>query len=198
MKTKLLLLLMVSIAYSGFSQSFKTEKGKIENLKGITEYDLVFDYQNLKVDKFASEDAFLKDKMGKREEKGADEDFKTSWFADRVNRYEPKFIESFNKRFDKGEIKVDKGTAAAYEMHIKTTWIYPGYNVGIARQPAKINVTVTIYEKKNPSNILYKGSIEKVEGNGAMGNDYNSGYRISEGYAKLAKILAKDIKKANK
>lgn len=31
-----------------------------------------------------------------------------------------------------------------------------------------------------------------------MGNDYNSGYRISESYAKLAKELAADIKKGKK
>lgn len=39
----------------------------------------------------------------------------------------------------------------------------------------------------NPSNVLLSASYEKIHGDGAMGYDFNSGYRISEGYAKLAK-----------
>lgn len=198
MKTNVLLLVLVSFTVNVFSQKLKTEQGSINNLKGIKSYNLVFDYSNLKVDKFETEEAFLKDKMSKREENGTHEEFKQSWFADRNNRYEPKFIESFNKRFDNGSIKADKNlSSATHEMLITTTWIYPGYNVGVMRQPAKINATITVYDKNNPTDILYKASIQKVEGNGTMGTDYNSGYRISEGYAKLAKILAADLKKAN-
>lgn len=178
------------------AQDMEVVKGDFKNLKGITEYNLTFDYSNLKVDKFDTEEAFLLDKMKKREEKGTDDDFKKSWFADRENRYEPKFIESFNKRFDKGEVKVGKGlTTAKYTMNIKTSWIYPGYNVGVMRQNAKIDVIVTIFETENPSNVLASIQYEKVPGNGAMGYDYNSGYRISESYAKLAKELAAHIKK---
>lgn len=66
--------------------------------------------------------------------------------------------------------------------------------MGVMRQPSKINATITVYEKNNPDNILFKGDINKVQGNGAAGFDYNSGYRISEAYALLAKILAKNIK----
>lgn len=198
MKTKLLgVLLLLSISL--FAQKFKIESGDLKNLKGINEFNLTFDYSNLKVDKFETEEKFLADKMKKREEKGTDEDFKTSWFADRENRYEPKFIESFNKRFEKSEIKADKNLNSKYTLDIKTIWIYPGYNVGVMRQPAKINVTLTVFETANPTNILYKSNIEKVQGNGAAGFDYNSGYRISESYSLLAKKFAKDvIKKANK
>lgn len=193
---KVLIICCLCIVNMAVAQKFKVTEGSFKNLKGIATYDLVFDYENLKVDKFDTEEDFLKDKMAKREEKGTDEDFKKSWFSDRADRYEPKFIESFNKRFKKGEISVDKNnTAANYTMHIKTTWIYPGYNVGVMRQPAKINATVTVYEKANPTNVLFKGDISKVLGNGAAGFDYNSGYRISEAYALLAKILTKNINK---
>lgn len=178
------------------SQDMEVVKGDFKNLKGITEFNLIFDYSNLKVDKFDTEEAFLADKMKKREEKGTDEDFKKSWFADRENRYEPKFIESFNKRFDNGEIKVGKKlTTAKYTINVKTSWIYPGYNVGVMRQNAKINVIITVFETANPNNVLASIQYEKVPGNGAMGYDYNSGYRISESYAKLAKEFAAHIKK---
>lgn len=181
------------------AQKFSVKTGGWKNLKGITLYDLEFDYSNLKVDKFETEEEFLKDKMGKREAKGTDDDFKASWFADRENRYEPKFIESFNKRFDDQEVAVAKDAEEAkYTLVIKTTWIYPGYNVGAWRQNSKINATLSVIDKANPSNILFSVVVDKAEGYGAAGYDYNSGYRISEAYAKLAKSFASYLKSKSK
>lgn len=180
------------------AQKFKIDKGSLKNLKGITEYNLVFDYSDLQIPKFNSEEAFLKEKMAKREEKetGAGERFKKSWFRDREERYEPKFIESFNKRFKNGKIKVGKNLSSAkYTMKIHTTKLYPGYNVGVWRHNSEIDATITIYETENPSNILVSGKFKDVQGAGAFGNDYDSGYRISECYAKAAKTLTKYIKK---
>ncbi len=198
---KILLMFVVLLALTTVTaQRFKVQEGELENLKGILEYNLVFDYTDVKIPKFENEEAFLKEKMAKREKKrkGGGEVFKKSWFDDRKNRYEPKFIESFNKRFRKGKIKADKNLESAkYVMKIHTTKIYPGYNVGIWRHDAEINATITIFEKNNPSNILVSGTFKDVRGRGAMGNDYNSGYRISESYAKLAKRMAKYIKKQN-
>lgn len=196
-KTVVLFILLISTLAIG--QKMKVKSGNFKNLKGITEFNLEFDYSNLKVDKFNTEEEFLADKMKKREEKGTDEDFKASWFADRENRYEPKFIESFNKRFGDGEVKVGKGfSSAKYVMKVKTTWIYPGYNVGVFRQPSKLNTTIYVYEINSAEVPILVVDYDNVLGNGAMGFDYNSGYRISEAYAKLAKTLAADIKKKAK
>ncbi|SCY58603.1 hypothetical protein [Flavobacterium caeni] len=189
---KLILVAMMLASVAGFSQ--KVTSGSFKNLKGIPEFSLVFDYEGLTVEKFKSEEEFLADKMKKREEKGTGEDFRSSWFADRQNRYEPKFIESFNKRF-KGNVKADKNLASAkHTMTVKTTYINPGFNVGVVRNDAKINVTITVTETANPSNVLLSVNYDRVHGEGAMGYDFNSGYRISEAYAKVAKELASDIK----
>jgi hypothetical protein len=192
---KITVLFLLIISTTVMAQKMKLLSGDFKNLKGITEYNLVFDYTNLKVDKFDTEEAFLADKMKKREEKGTDDDFKKSWFSDRQERYEPKFIESFNKRFE-GTIKADKNlNSAKYTATVKTIWIYPGYNVGVMRSPAKITTTITVSENMNPNNVLAVIQYEKAEGNGAMGYDFNSGYRISEAYAKLAKEFAAHLKK---
>ncbi|RZJ72504.1 hypothetical protein [Flavobacterium sp.] len=192
MKKAMLLLLVVSSA--AFAQKVKKESGDFKALKGITEFNLVFDYEGLTVDKFKSEEEFLADKMKKREEKGTDEDFRKSWFGDRERRYEPKFIESFNKRFD-GKVKADKNLASAkYTMKIQTIWLHPGYNIAISRSDSKLTARVTVFETANPSNVLLSVLYEKTPGSGAFGGDFDSGYRISEAYAKLAKELAGDIK----
>lgn len=196
MKTKFLIVLVILIAEVISAQKLKIEAGNFKNLEDISSYQVIFDYTDVKIPKFEDEAAFLKDKMDKREEKkaGDGERFKTEWFNDRPDRYHPKFIESFNKRFENGEISVTENTSD-YIMEIHTTKIYPGYNVGIVRHNAEIDATFTIYKSEEKDNILFSGSYRDVQGTGAMGYDYNSGYRISECYAKLAKNIAKEFDK---
>ncbi len=184
-----------------FAQKAEIKQGSWENLKGITKYNLVFDYSDLEIPKYDNEEEFLKDKMAKREEKepGAGERFKKSWFADREERYEPKFIESFNKRFKNGEVEVGKNLdGAEYTIKVHTIFLYPGYNVGVMRQNAKVSAVLTFYKNDAPDDILFEVKYIKAEGFGALGNDYNSGYRISEAYAKLAKTLTKHLVKNTK
>lgn len=197
---KVTLIALLLVSSMAMAQKMKIVSGDFKNLKGISEFNLLFDYEGLTVDKFKTEEDFLKDKMAKRDdEEGKAENFKKNWFEDRENRYEPKFIESFNKRFDNGEVKVAKGLSAAkYTIKVQTTWIYPGYNVGVMRQASKLNAIIYVYETANPSNTILSVDYEKAVGNGAAGFDYNSGYRISEAYAKLAKTFAADLKKKSK
>lgn len=191
--TLAILLLISTIA---IGQKLKVQEGDLKNLKNIKVYAMQFDYTDVQIPKFDNEEDFLKDKMDKRDEKeaGDGERFKKSWFDDRPNRYHPKFIESFNKRFDDSAVQVQE-EEADHIMKVHTTKLYPGYNVGIVRHNAEIDVTIAVFEKGNESNILFAGSYKDVRGAGAFGNDFNSGYRISECYAKLAKTFAKDLKK---
>ncbi len=196
MKNYLTLALALLFTTVAISQKLKVEEGDIKNLKDIKVYKMEFDYTDVQIPKFDNEAAFLKDKMDKREEKkaGDGERFKKSWFDDRPNRYHPKFIESFNKRFDDSAVLVQEDEAA-HTMKVHTTKLYPGYNVGIVRHSAEIDATITVYETGNESNIIFSGSYKDAKGAGAFGNDYDSGYRISECYAKLAKTFARDLQK---
>ncbi len=188
------ILLLVSTTAMG--QKLIEQEGDIKNLKDIKVYMMEFDYTDVQIPKFDNEEAFLKDKMDKRNEKeaGDGERFKKSWFDDRPERYHPKFIESFNKRFDDSAVQVQEQDAD-YTMKIHTTKLYPGYNVGIVRHNAEIDATITVFKTGDESNVLFSGSYKDVQGSGAMGYDYDSGYRISECYAKLAKTFAKDLEK---
>ena len=201
MKKQLLFILAFVCTALVYGQKVKITEGSYSALKGISTYNLEFDYSNVMIPKYDSEEDFLKDKMAKRDEKeaGTGEVFRKSWFADRADRYEPKYIESFNKRFGDGEKKVGKNLSdAEYTMKVHSTLIYAGYNVGVVRKNAKIEATVSVYKTGDPSNVLFSANYSKVEGGSFGGMDYNSGYRISEAYAKLAKKVAADIKKKAK
>src|SRR5690554_2139787 len=126
---KLLLFALFISTSVAFSQKAKVTKGDWSDLKGITEYNLVFDYSNLEIPKYDSEEAFLEDKMAKRDEKepGRGEKFKESWFSDREEFYEPIFIETFNDRDKDGLVSVDKDLASAeYIMNVHTMLVLLG------------------------------------------------------------------------
>jgi hypothetical protein len=201
MKKQLIFILAITCTVFVYAQKVKITQGNYAALKGISAYNLEFDYSNVQIPKYDSEEDFLKDKMAKRDEKeaGTGEKFRESWFSDREERYKPKYIESFNKRFDDGQIKVGSDLPGAeYTMKIHTTLLYAGYNVGVVRKNSKIEATVSVFKTSDPSSVLFSANYTKVEGGGAMGYDFDSGYRISEAYAKLAKKVAADIKKKAK
>jgi hypothetical protein len=173
------------------AQRYKIISGSLDNLKGISEYKVNFDYTNLKVNDFATEEDFLKEKMDKRQDReNKAQLFKKNWYDDRANKYEPKFIEYFNNRFQKGELKISTESNSKYLMTVKTTWIYPGYVV----EPAKITATILISAVGNPKPLL-EIQFEKVIG--IEDNAYNGdqGYRIAGAYEKLAKLLTIQLKR---
>ena len=183
------------------AQKANVTKGDWKDLKGITEYTLEFDYSDLEIPKYDSEEEFLEDKMAKREEKepGTGEQFKESWFSDREEYYEPRFIETFNDRYKDGAVKVDRDLGSAdYTMKVHTTFIYPGYNVGVVRKNSKIEVTIDVFKNDNPDNIIFSVDYTKVEGAGNGGYDFNSGQRIADDYIILSRRLVKDMYKNTK
>jgi len=77
-------------------------------------------------------------------------------------------------------------------MNVHTTFIEPGYNVGVSRKPAFINLEISISKAGEE---LVHILILKSPGGGAMGYDFDAGYRIAEAYAKAAKSLGKYLTK---
>jgi len=73
---------------------------------------------------------------------------------------------------------------------LKTIRIEPGYNVGVTRQNAYIDVEVYLIETGKKDNVLGKMEIKMIAGATPMGYDFDSGARISESYEKSGKILA--------
>jgi hypothetical protein len=195
MKKNIILLLLLSFSFVA-AQRFEIVSGKMSNLNGITAFNVAFDYTDLKVHDFETEEAYLAEKMDKRKEsEGKSEQFKKDWYNDRENKYEPKFIESFNKRFEKGEIKCEKNKDLKYTMNIKTTWIYPGYSVVAGSDPAKISATITFFETANPNNILLVIEFDKSIGLKQGTFDFDQGYRIAGAYEKLAKNMTMQLKR---
>jgi hypothetical protein len=183
-------LLAAAVALPLSAQRLKLTEGSLDLLKGQTELNTEFTYENLKVGKFDNEDDYIKEKTVEynKKEAGRGDNWARAWKDDREARYEPKFMELFN---DKGNLKAVHKKDAKYTLLFKTTFIEPGFNVGVWRKNATMNGEVWIVETVNPAKPLIKISVDKALGRTVGGFDFDTGVRIAEAYADAGKALAK-------
>ncbi len=186
---KFIYLFIVLITVNTFSQKLKIKEGNLDELKGVISYNLEFDYHNLEIINYASEEVFLKEKV-KRKSKI----FKTKWFSNRKNVYQPFFESTFNNYFiKKKKITVSEhNTDAKYTILVKSLKLYPGYNVTMAWESAKLWAEVVIYKTKHPKQIVFRSKPIKIY-QGYY--DMNMGKRIANAYGVLAQTTAKFLKK---
>jgi len=198
MKTilKLFVLCMVALSVTAFVKTanlmagVKLISGDVKIIKGEKQICLKYDYTDMKVGS-KTEEAYLNEKVKEKNKKepGSGDSFKEKWFGDRASRFQPKFDELLNKYISKNGITADEQfTSAKYTLILKTTFTDPGYNVGVSRKPAYINVEILIVETSDQSKVGAKLTITKAPGT-SLGNDYDSGERLSEAYAKCGKTL---------
>ena len=178
------------------AQKLNFKKGDFKALKGESRVNVEFVYDT-SVGKFDKEADYVAEKVAEKnkDEKGSGDAWKVNWEADRKERFEPKFYELFNERSETNGFEAFRFDDAKYTFIIKTTHLEPGWNVGVMRRSAHINVEITLVETASRDKILGKAIMEKVPGRDAFGYDFDTGYRIQEAYALTGKILVKYLMK---
>lgn len=189
---QLFILVIVFVSTSSFCQKFETEKGTLENLTGIKQYKIVFEYpENLEVHKFDSEADFIKAQVDKRESKkaGSGEQFKKLWFENRENRYEPTFIKEFNNfMLEDRHVTVSKNyKEAEHTMVVKVHFIHPGSDIVLWHQKAEIEVTFEFYRSNDLNTLLYSTKPVAIHGI-ADGDEFE---KVTTAYAELGRWTAK-------
>lgn len=202
--TFLSFLFMAFLMPSMSAQKIKILNGDFKDLKGQKVINVEFDYSETSVGKFDDEADYIAKKVKEKneDEAGTGDKWKAAWLDDRDARFQPKFMELFNKQVKDYGLKGKQGaTDAELTMVVKTIHTEPGFNVGVMRRPAHINVEIALYKtgEKKPAGEAF---IKKVPGGGAMGYDFDAGYRLQEAYAKtgksFGKYLAKKVIKSQK
>jgi hypothetical protein len=177
------------------AQRIKLEEGSVSPLKGITELNTEFTYDNVKVGEFSNEDDYIHKKTEEynKKEAGKGDTWAKAWKSDRPERFEPKFNLLFTD--NSGGINAGKHPSAKYTLIFKTKFIEPGYNVGVWRKNASMDGEAWIVETADKSKVIAKFTVDKAQGRIFGGFDFDTGLRIQEAYADAAKALAKAIKK---
>ncbi|MBW6461112.1 MAG: hypothetical protein K0B08_11135 [Bacteroidales bacterium] len=174
-------------------QKIKVESGSFAALKGVTSVEVEYVYDNMKVGK-QSEADYIRKKSAEynAKEPGSGDSWQVAWVNDRDARFHPRFEEEFNNQMKarKTNLKIDKYEDSKYTLIVKTTFTEPGFNIGITRMDASVNLEVHLVETDDPDNSIGMIRIMNSPGRTAMGYDFDTGLRIQEAYAKAGKELA--------
>ena len=193
-----LLFLFVCLTTMSFGQKILTLEGDegFDFIVGQTTVNVEFDYSDFGVGDYDSEDDYVKKKVdeGNKKEPGKGDKWKDSWYGSRERVYQPKFMDLINKGLEKkGIVFVEGAEDAQYTLVVKTTFIEPGFNIGISSRPSAVSFQYIF--KDSDGNVVARLSQKMVPGSTAMGFDFDTSGRISESYAKAGKMLAGHIYK---
>ena len=185
------------------AQKTKIESGDFKFLAGVKEVNVEFDYSNLKLMKEnLTEEQYVTNRATElNEKKGVGDIWKKKWQGSKEMIWNPKFLELINvvSSKEKTNISFQEGlTSAKYTLIVEVVWIYPGWDVAMMKQPAKVTTNLKIVETANRSNTLVVMSSENAPGD-QWGSNFSNESRIGEGFAKtaktfVAKFVAKDVK----
>ncbi len=181
------------------AQKTKIESGDFKFLAGVNEVNVEFDYSNLKLMKEnLTEVQYVANRTTElNEKKGVGDIWKKKWQGSKEMIWNPKFLELINVVSSKEKTNIsfqENLSSAKYTLIVEVVWIYPGWDAGVMKQPAKVTTNLKIVETANRSNVLVVMSSENAPGD-QWGNNYSNENRIGEGFAKTAKTLAKIIAK---
>ncbi|MCK5856779.1 MAG: hypothetical protein KAG64_04775 [Bacteroidales bacterium] len=193
---KLIVIIAIFMGFTAQAQKIKMVSGKLDFLKGQNELLVEFAYpEHLNIGKMTEADYITKKTEAAEEKKAGDgERWLKLWKGDRAENYHPKFIELLNDGLASKKVHIgEENSQAKYKMVVTTVFIEPGYNIGISRSNAYVNLEISFYEIGNNKE-LAKFTIMKSPGR-AGGADFDSGFRIGEAYAKAAKSFAKFLLK---
>lgn len=200
---KVLVLAALIVSSIITAQKMEIEKGDFGFLNGQTAINIEFDYSKLKMmkeNKTEAEYVSERQKDLNDKTKGVGDIWKKKWEGAKVAIWQPKFLELVNVVLAKKKkdltFQEDLSTAK-YTLIVEATWIFPGWDAMVMKQPAKVSTTLKFVETANRSNVVLEISTKEAPGD-QYGNNFSNESRIGEGFAKTAKSLAGFIIKNTK
>ncbi len=199
-------LLVITILFTTsliFSQNIDIVKGDFNVLKGEKEINVEFDYSKLTLMKEKKTEAtYVADRVLdlNTKNKGVGDIWKKKWEGARIAIWQPKFLELVNIVLvkKKKELSFQEDLKSAkYTLIVEVSWIFPGWDVMMMKQPAKVTTNLKFVETANRSNVVLEIFSENAPGD-QWGNQFSNESRIGEGFAKTGKSLAGMILKNTK
>jgi len=198
MKKLLSLVLAMTVSVAAMAQKMKIQSGDLKFLKGVETVNVVFDYSEMKLLKENYTEAqYIPrriEELNKKTE-GSGELWKKQWERSKEELWNPKFIMIFNKVLSKENIntKLKENAGGPYTLMVKVKWVYPGWDAGIMKQPAKVTTQLSFVDNATKKVLC---DIESIEAPGDQwGSNFNNETRVGEGFAKTGKTLAQKIER---
>ena len=192
---KKLIFALFIISRTAFAQDMEVVKGNFDFLKDQKEINTIFDYSSFTMMKEKKSEAqYIQEHKADLDEKakGNGNLWEKRWVVAKDQIWTPKFLEIGNIVLSKAgkDVNFQEGLNTPYTLIVQTVWIYPGWDAGIMKQPAKVTTNLKFVETANKSNVLLEITSEEAPGD-QWGSNFSNETRIGEGFAKTAKSLSK-------
>ncbi|WP_299437313.1 hypothetical protein [uncultured Aquimarina sp.] len=184
------------------AQRIKIDKKKLEFLKNETKVDvqLTFPKDMTFFRDLMSEQEFIAYMQERRNTKKSSKGAKwlESYKIAKQTTWQNDFLSSINNELKKySDLRfTNSDDETNYLLIIEGDWLYPGYGGGasVAREEAKLEVTLKFIKKSDPKTILYSTTTPKIIGNYAYG-EFGTILRTGECYKKLGYLLNLQLKR---
>lgn len=191
---KFILLFAASFMMFSFSQAQKVKltDGDMSFFKDLSDINVIFEYpEDSKLGKTTLEEYVAKKVADKEKKKeGSGEAWKEAFYADRVDHYEPMFIQGFDDKT--GELYVAQDDSDfEVTMIVTTTFMEPGFQMGFRSKNSAVDLEIKFVETGNHENV--KATMTVLKAPGAAAPD--QGLRVGDAYFTAGQALGKLIKK---
>ncbi|WJS95846.1 hypothetical protein NYQ10_05165 [Flavobacterium johnsoniae] len=185
-----------------FAQDMNVVQGNFDFLKDQKEVNVSFDYSDFTMMKEKMPEAqYVQEHKADldKKAKGNGNIWEKKWIAAREQIWTPKFLEIANTVLtkEKKDLNFQEGLKTPYTLIVKTVWLFPGWDAGIMKQPAKVTTNLKFVDSANKSNVLLEITSDEAPGD-QWGSNFSNESRLGEGYAKTAKSMSKLIIKKTK
>jgi len=194
---KMSLLFMMGIflvsSVSMFAQC-KLTSGDIKMLKDQSSINLQYDYSNMAIGKFKTDDEYVANKTKEMNKKkpGSGDDWAVKWKSDRESRFQPAFERNLNMLLERFKSSGRTGASnAKYTLIIHTTFAEMGFSTfGYGpRKSAYISLVVDLVETSIPSKILASIEMRREEGHYYGDLEVDAGLRMQSCYERAGEEL---------
>jgi hypothetical protein len=170
-------------------RKIKVVSGDFGFLRSGQTLDVEFTYVSLRVGD-VTEDEYVAQKMG--ESVGNADEWYKSWISSRKDRFEPSFVEYFNRKLIAQNISITQ--RGAYKMLVNVYLMEPESNDRDDKQKYSVSMSVRFFNKENDTEEM-RLYIIGASPEGPVSN-FTDG--IAESYEKAAKVLGDFIIKNKK
>ena len=168
-----------------YAQKIKVSTGNLNFLKGQKVLNVIYSYENMGIGRYDLEEDYVMDKViaYNDSEPGKGDEWLKNWTNAKEEIFGLTFKESFNAALEKVDIFIADDAAAMYTLVLKTTFIEPGFDVGVMSKKANARYEV-IFIKNEDKKVVATMNIFAFDPESRIGYDFNAISRIQKVYAK--------------
>lgn len=183
---------MLFCSLTGLAQEVDITKGDLSILKGETSINVEMTYEKMAVGDFNKEADYIKKRMADENAKDPPngDNWVAEWEAQKKSYFGEKFALGLTKSY---EVKIDK--SSKYTLIVNTKALEPGYQVGISKRNAGVDLSITLIETGKPEKKLAVLYVERKAETMWRGAAFDAKSRIGDAYFVDGQAVGKFFKK---